>query len=490
MDNRKTVIRSRPSGSATQIVSPIDATYTPRDKRQKTRRFVVAFRIGRQEDCDIQMAEDVVSRHHAEVFYDGLSWWIRDLDSANGLYVNGRLVKQAQLAGRTEVKLGTEGPLIWLETADGMAPEERDRSSTPTEFLQRHLSPQRTEGNTEYSNLVRTAFAKATSKQRRKYLYLVSALTLVLAATVTVALYQQHRLQRMHALAVEIFYNMKEVELQVASLEKAMKRWGDTAGAQALDERRRELAAMTTRYDDFLDELGVFASDLSETDRLILRIARIFGECELDAPKGFTDEVRAYIAKWQTTKRYENAIRRAETNGFTEITRTEMLANHLPPQFFYLALKESDFREQAVGPPTRFGIAKGAWQFIPDTALRYGLRTGPLVEESVFDPKDERHDFSKSTHAAARYLGDIYTTEAQASGLLVMASYNWGENNIRRLVQRLPMNPRDRNFWQLLKQHKIPAETYDYVMYIFAAAVIGENPRHFGFDLDDPLADL
>ena len=34
---------------------------------------------------------------------------------------------------------------------------------------------------------------------------------------------------------------------------------------------------------------------------------------------------------------------------------------------------------------------------------------------------------------------------------------------------------------------KIPNETYNYVFYIFSAAVIGENPKLFGFDFDNPL---
>jgi membrane-bound lytic murein transglycosylase D len=54
------------------------------------------------------------------------------------------------------------------------------------------------------------------------------------------------------------------------------------------------------------------------------------------------------------------------------------------------------------------------------------------------------------------------------------------------------MNPRDRNFWKLLQLHRaqIPKETYDYVFYIVSAAVIGENPRLFGFNFDNPLANV
>jgi len=73
---------------------------------------------------------------------------------------------------------------------------------------------------------------------------------------------------------------------------------------------------------------------------------------------------------------------------------------------------------------------------------------------------------------------------------LVMASYNWGPTNMRKRIRRMPENPRDRNFWKLLKQHKIPKETYDYVFYIISATVIGENPRLFGFEFDNPLQNL
>src|ERR1039458_4734256 len=49
-----------------------------------------------------------------------------------------------------------------------------------------------------------------------------------------------------------------------------------------------------------------------------------------------------------------------------------------------------------------------------------------------------------------------------------------------------------RSLSMLLQKHrdKIPKETYDYVFYIVSAAVIGENPRLFGFNFDNPLTNL
>jgi hypothetical protein len=123
--------------------------------------------------------------------------------------------------------------------------------------------------------------------------------------------------------------------------------------------------------------------------------------------------------------------------------------------------------------------------------VKYGLRVGPLLDFPRRDPADDRQHFDLSTKAAARYLKDLYTTEAQASGLLVMACYNWGEERVLPLVQKMPANPRERNYWRLIARYRerVPKETYDYVFYIVSAAVIGENPRLFGFDFDNPLAD-
>ena len=106
------------------------------------------------------------------------------------------------------------------------------------------------------------------------------------------------------------------------------------------------------------------------------------------------------------------------------------------------------------------------------------------------DREDGRHQWDKATEAAARYIKEIYSTDAQASGLLVMASYNWGEQRVINMIKTLPANPRERNFWKLLERYheRVPIETYNYVLNIVAAAVIGENPRLFGLGFDNPLA--
>jgi soluble lytic murein transglycosylase-like protein len=273
---------------------------------------------------------------------------------------------------------------------------------------------------------------------------------------------------------------MKTLELELSKIP-------NSEVLQSFRDRQRNMEA---QYDQFMDELGVY--DLDEKKRIIYRLANVFGECELNMPQDFILEVERYISIWKTSDRLQEAIERAESNDYIKFIVEQLLEYHLPPQFFYIALQESDFKIRNVGPKTRYGYAKGMWQFIPRTALKYELKLGPLFELKKYDFRDQRFNFQKSTKAAARYLSDIYNTEAQASGLLVMASYNWGEHNVRDLILELPGNPRERNFWKLLEKyrHRIPKETYNYVFMIFSAAVIGENPSLFGFPFKNPLEDI
>jgi len=64
--------------------------------------------LGRSADCDVVLADENVSRHHAEVRPSGGAWIVRDLGSTNGVKVNGQRVKQPQpLRPGDELELGT-----------------------------------------------------------------------------------------------------------------------------------------------------------------------------------------------------------------------------------------------------------------------------------------------------------------------------------------------------------------------------------------------
>ncbi|GAB1724897.1 MAG: hypothetical protein NTNFB01_37930 [Nitrospira sp.] len=393
------------------------------------------------------------------------------------------------------VELGLGGPAVWLTVGDEIAFSDQPtevaqlgkKMESVTEIVDRWKRGDTAE-ESEEARRYRAAAKRRERQQRRRYRVAVGVVVILLVCAVGYAWYQRARVDQMTRTAGEMFYTMKQVEIQVSELEEVVAETKRKDLMERILTKRQKLRELETQYDRFLTELDIYEG-MGEQDRLVFRMARLFGECEVAMPRDFLSEVKKYIRRWKSTERLQNAIKRAREHGLIPTVANEMWTKNLPPQFFYLALQESGFDSKAVGPPTRMGYAKGIWQFIPQTAEQYGLKPGPLKHSAAYDPQDERFHFQKATKAAAKYIRRIYNTDAQASGLLVIASYNWGEGNIINIIRKMPNNPRERNFWQLLKQHKIPQETYDYVFYIFSAAVIAENPQLFGFDFQNPFAE-
>ena len=456
--------------------------------------FRKSFRIGRDPECQVRLTDVAVSKIHLEVYFEKDKWWARDLNSTNGTFRGGKKVTKVQLEARTKLILGRTGPLLTFEVEGASGNADRTVMKTlfsPTAFVDKYLKDPNAKDNAgEQTRLIRQKVFVREKMLSRKYIRLIIGMGVFALLASAYAVYKHLQVQKQEHLAQEAFYDMKALDIAYASLKKQLAAvTGDTAAHAEVStymEKRRKLMAT---YEKLVSELGIYSEDMDEKQKTIYHVARVFGECEIGMPGDFMDEVENYIDLWKKSPRLRQAISRAEESGYPARIAEAMIAEDLPPQFFYLALQESEFDSTVVGPETRFGFAKGMWQFMPSTALQYGLKTGPLVKLAKADPRDERQDVTKSTTAAAKYISDMYNTEAQASGLLVIAGYNWGHNVVRGLIREMPDNPRDRNFWRFLTQHrdKIPKQTYDYVFYIFSAAVIGENPKLWGFNMEKPF---
>ena len=466
-----------PNGRTTQPPSapPVYVRIQQGTVWSEERRFTGTFRIGRDLECEMPIVEQVVSKVHAEVGCEEGQWWLVDLQSRNGTYLNGERVERASMPSSCKVELGQGGPILKIS-----------RESI-TELVKRLEHPQDTDERGDETRRYDKALERITKRRSRWYQVVLGIVGVLLVGAVAVAIYQNQKIEALRATAGDIFYAMKRVELQVAQLEELVASSAQAKEMQDILSKRQEIKNLESKYDRFVKELGLYDSNMSEQDRAVFRVARLFGECEATMPKEFLAEVNKYIMRWKSTEKLTNAIRRAQQHGYVGTIAGTMFNRNLPPHFFYLALQESGFDAKAIGPMTRMGYAKGMWQFIPPTAKDFGLKPGPLQHLAEYDPDDERFNFPKATDAAARYIKRIYLTDAQASGLLVIASYNWGEGNVTRMIKQMPQNPQDRNFWQLLKRFKIPQETYDYVFMIVAAAVIGENPQLFGFNFPAPF---
>jgi len=127
----------------------------------------------------------------------------------------------------------------------------------------------------------------------------------------------------------------------------------------------------------------------------------------------------------------------------------------LPKELKYIAVIESNLSTAA----TSYKGAGGPWQFMPYTARDFGLKVNKY--------QDERRDYYKSTHAAARYLLTLY--RELHDWLLVMAAYNGGLGRVNYAIKK----SRSKNFWNL--QYYLPEESRTYVKRFIATHFIMEG---------------
>jgi len=136
----------------------------------------------------------------------------------------------------------------------------------------------------------------------------------------------------------------------------------------------------------------------------------------------------------------------------------ELKKNKLPIDLKYIAIIESN-----LAPTTSPSGAKGIWQFMKGTAVKYGLE--------VSDDVDERLNFEKSTIAALSYLKDLYNMFGD--WFLAIAAYNAGENYLKTKINEQYTN----NFWDLV----INSETARYISRAIATKIIYQSLKNFGF---------
>lgn len=78
--------------------------------------------IGREPDNKVAMQLGVLSRHHAKVFFENGSWFVQDLDSANGSFFRGKQLApnaKVELVNGDIVHFGTVAMSISLAVSDG-----------------------------------------------------------------------------------------------------------------------------------------------------------------------------------------------------------------------------------------------------------------------------------------------------------------------------------------------------------------------------------
>lgn len=182
-----------------------------------------------------------------------------------------------------------------------------------------------------------------------------------------------------------------------------------------------------------------------------------------DLPVTYNKKVSNWIHYYQTRGQKWFREWLSRSSKYMPFIQAELQRANMPTDLAFMVMIESGFSSQAVSHAN----AVGPWQFIAPTGIRYGLRNNWWL--------DERRDLKKSTLAAIRYLKDL--REEFGSWYLVAASYNMGENGLRRQIKKY--NTKD--YWSLVNKGALPAETQEYVPKILAAMLIAKAPNLYGF---------
>ncbi|KYG64563.1 LysM peptidoglycan-binding domain-containing protein [Bdellovibrio bacteriovorus] len=221
-------------------------------------------------------------------------------------------------------------------------------------------------------------------------------------------------------------------------------------------------AAGTQSGDGEIKDIGSFRLSDPEGPKVV--------DQELESiPTEVNPLVEKWIAYFQGRGRPHMERYLARSTRYEKLMKKVLRDNGLPEDLFYIALIESGFSSKA----TSHASAVGYWQFIRGTGKRYGLDINAFV--------DERRDPVFATQAAAEYFKGLYSVFG--SWYLAMASYNVGENRVKREV----MNHYTRDFWELARKKRLPKETINYVPKFIAAKLIAKEPDKYGFGEIDYL---
>ncbi len=139
----------------------------------------------------------------------------------------------------------------------------------------------------------------------------------------------------------------------------------------------------------------------------------------------------------------------------------QLAAAGLPADLKYVAVAESDLMINSVSSAG----AAGPWQFISETAARYGINQTAAI--------DERYDFEAAGSGAFKYLKHLH--DDFQNWALSIAAYNCGEQRVHDEMRK----QKSRSYYTL----KLPNETERYIFRILAIKEVLSNPAKYGYHL-------
>lgn len=110
--------------------------------------------VGRRHSCDLCIPLTSVSRRHCQLNHDDGILKIRDLDSRNGTYLNGKRIKEAVIQAGNSIKIG---PLTFVLQIDGqpqtIAGDSAAQSSSSQDAAMEEIADEQLDTSAELGDL-------------------------------------------------------------------------------------------------------------------------------------------------------------------------------------------------------------------------------------------------------------------------------------------------------------------------------------------------
>jgi soluble lytic murein transglycosylase-like protein len=459
------------------------------------------LRIGTAEDCELRYdpeSEPEVRPYHAAIAWKDDAYHLLELDRSGQIFVNGTAVADQTLRTGDRLRMGGEGGPE-LEVVLSINPDY-----DPAQDAARMVETLRGHTQEEKAVEVVERAAGRVAEERARAGGVSSRQTMEFMA---VALHEMGDVMKRQTrrrwgrglliivlLAVGIIGTQRMIivkqRLQIAEMQDAKSRFDEQIAAIQLkmetetDPARlalaeRQLLNLMGEAEKVLAELArrdqAAARAVESGDQLERQLRQLLREFDAETyaiPPIFRERVTVHIAELLAARSTTMVIYRRKVRYWPVIAE-EFKALELPEAMAYVAWTESSFDPMAI---SKVGAA-GMWQMTGETAISLGLRVDGTV--------DERHDVRKQTRAAARHLAMLLGEFGEDSFMLVMASYNRGENGVRRVLRQVAQEPggfkkEKRDFWHLYRLKLLPPETREYVPRVLAAALICTYPESYG----------
>jgi cell division protein FtsL len=483
------------------------------------------IRIGRGAACDVRFDPQLdgrVSAYHAEIRFSQGHYVIVDVGSSNGTLLNGKVIRQHRLRSGDRLRFGAEGgPEVRFEIDDSVeavqsysmnggvrspgpfiqpiaapparmmqppaAPRpigpDKDAAMLAVEAQQkiataRAMSGSDSSGQTMFimADTLKQVEATTQRKSGKHWKKVVRSVVLVAAVVFSamgVVIWQQK--QQID----QITRKKDSADKEIQRIQLQMQLETEPDRLQSLEDRLQMLtgkaqAAIGEMEQKDKSRAAEMAAGGDELDREIRRLLRKFDADTYVVPPIFKERLRFHIQQMLHRSNTRSVVYKRKKQYWPIIVK-EFSALGLPEEMGYVAWVESQFDPYAESQVH----AKGMWQFMDFRAREMGLRVDSRL--------DERTDVVKSTRAAAKYLANLLAEFGTDSFMLAIASYNKGENGMRRVLHQIAQEPggfrkEKRDFWHLYRLKKLPEETLEYVPQIIAAAIISNNPQKYGLE--------